>query len=85
MKNQGLHQNEMFVQVNFFDENRHKIALTMYLKLFDLHKLKMVHPMLAAAINYNKRQNFFIFSGFYFSHNIKLFSSRLLLLLFSNC
>ena len=64
MKNQGLHQNEMFVQVNFFDENRHKIALTMYLKLFDLHKLKMVHPMLAAAINYNKRQNFFIFSGF---------------------
>ena len=65
MKNQGLHQNEMFVQVNFFDENRHKIALTMYLKLFDLHKLKMVHPMLAAAINYNKRPNFFIFfSGF---------------------
>ena len=64
MKNQGLHQNEMFVQVNFFDENRHKIALTMYLKLFDLHKLKMVHPMLTAAINYNKRPNFFIFSGF---------------------
>ena len=83
-KNHGLHQNEMFAQVNFFDENRHKIAYTMYLKVFDLHKLKMVPPMRAAAINYNKRPNFFIFfREFIFPYYEMLLD--LFLFFFSNC
>ena len=65
----------MFAQINFFDENRHKIAYTMYLKLFDLHKLKMVPPMRAAAINYNKRPNFFIFFREFIFRIMKCFST----------
>ena len=50
----------------------------MYLKLFDLHKLKMVHPMLAAAINYNKRLNFFyiFFAILFFSYIMKCCSTH---------